>query len=273
MKDKRIILYLALLFLAIFLMIMLKHNSEKNSQEEADIVHRDYAAIKKDGTLRILSSYNAGEFDASSDTVTGSVYNLARELSNQSGLKVNVILENHWEKSLNMLEHGEVDLIANPVVQTSETDSSKFRFLETYSIGKLLLVQKKGKNNKIMNQLDLAGDTVTLPAGTPEKLFLTHLSEEIGDTIHIKIDPKYSTEQLAIMVSAEVIPYTVCNDKDAQYLSKQLPDLDFSVPVSYDMREAWLVRKDSKVLADSLNKWIKIINTKNRKELNKTKNK
>ena len=57
-------------------------------------------------------------------------------------------------------------------------------------------------------------------------------------------------------VAAGSIDYTLATGREAERYRQILPELDCSLPLSYTIREAWLLRRDAPQLADSLSRWL-----------------
>lgn len=254
--NYRYLVYGVALLLALGLMCYLR--SPWGSRTEVDPLPtalRDYPQIRQEGVLRLLTAYGEGG-EVRDGALTGEAYELAHRLHRLTGLQVEVILENSWEKALEQLRTGLVDLIARPVAHTMEVDTSLYRPFGELTAGPVYLVQRQGDSaTRVTSQLELAGRTIVLPEASPLSLFLQHLGEEIGDSIRLQTDPKYGTEQLAMLVASGAIDYTACSDSEAKRLGEKLPHLDCTLPLSYSTRTTWLLRRSSPQLADSLTRW------------------
>ncbi len=254
--KKQILLYGILLASVLVLMASLRHCISSRSDQETHIDSlRDYAAIREEGVMRIIAQYNERDYYVGQDSTAGFVYDLARQLSKISGIRIEISLEKNWKESLESLHSGNCDIIAQDIPLTAVTDTTRYRFLDLVHPGRLFLVQRQS-DSLVRQQIDLAGRTVTIPEASPTRLFISHLSEEIGDSIFVRTDPTYSSEQLAMMVASGDIDYTICNEREAKVLAKLLPGIDCSTPLSFGLRQAWLVRRGSVALCDSLNGWM-----------------
>lgn len=254
--NTRYLIYGLALLCALGLMYYLRvrTNSASESARSANS-ERDYPEIRKEGVLRLLTAYGEGG-EVQDGKLTGLVYELAKRLHQRTGLQVEVVLENSWERALEELRTGAVDVIARPLAHTVAIDTALFRPFGEATTGPIFLVQRKADSaTHVGRQLDLAGRTITLPEASPLRLFLEHLGEEIGDSIRLAVDPHYATEGLAMLVASGKIPYTACSEEDARRLAEKLPELDCSLPLSYSLRTTWLLRRSSPQLADSLLSW------------------
>ena len=129
-----------------------------------------------------------------------------------------------------------------------------------------MLVQRTAEANKgkapIRNQLDLAGKTLYIPEDSPALWRIQNLEHEIGDTIYVVEETLYSAEQLMILVAKGEIDYAVCDQQIARSTQKALPGIDIQTDISFTQLQAWVLRKDSPILKDSLDKWINQIREK-----------
>ena len=71
-----------------------------------------------------------------------------------------------------------------------------------------------------------------MTSGSPSAMRLRNLSAEIGDTILVKEDPDYGSEQLVMMVAVGDIPLAVVNEKTALRLAGEYPGIDVSTAIS-----------------------------------------
>ncbi len=248
-------LYIFLLIIVLMTMIGLLF-IQKNDQS------RDYAEIKKEGVLRIVTEYNSVGYYVSGDTISGFQYELSKKVEKLSGLTVEIYLENNLEKSIQGLENQSYDIIARNIPITTE-NKNRFAFTNPITLNKQVLVQRIKKANNdippIRNQINLAGKTLYIHQNSPSILRLRNLEQEIADTIYIKEDVLYSDEQLIYMVAEGDIDYAVVDYQIASKNKENLPQIDIETDISFTQLQAWALRKNSPVLLDSLNKWIKLI--------------
>ena len=102
----RLLGYLLALLLALGLMYYLRPSTGTSQANEEAIVQRDWPEIQREGVLRILSAYTDGAVEIKDGLRTGAIYELARQLSARSGLRVEVVLENDWPRALEALRRG-----------------------------------------------------------------------------------------------------------------------------------------------------------------------
>ena len=259
MKSHKLIgVYIGLLIIAIATMIMLWRLKNKPEITPS----RDYPEIKKEGVLRMVTEYNQSGYYVAGDTIEGFQYELSQAIAKLSGLEVQTHLVMSLTESFKELSDNNCDVIARNIPVNSDI-KEEYLFTEPIVLNKQVLVQRTEKANNgikpIRNQLDLAGKTLYIPQNSPALLRLQNLGHEIGDTIYVKEDELYSSEQLAIMVAKGDIDYAVCDQQIARLSQQQLPELDIETDISFTQLQSWAVRKDAPILLDSLNSWLQQI--------------
>ena len=233
----------------------MKFRSSDAPEEE-----RDFAQIKASGTLKIATSYNSLNYYVKGDTIEGVQYELIKRLGKHFGLKIEIFLENDLQKSFEGLKKGRYDIVARNIPVTSEL-RELYAFTDPFRFSRQVLIQNKNKENPpLRNQLDLAGETLYINANSPVKLRIKNLEDEIGDTIHI-VESPYDTEQLVMMVAHGEIEYAVGDLETVQLLSPRFKDIDYNTDITFDQLQSWALRKNSPALLDSINLWLKTVNT------------
>jgi ABC-type amino acid transport substrate-binding protein len=220
---------------------------------------RDYAAIAKEGILRIATEYNSISFYVDGDTVSGFHYELIEAFARDKGLKAEIIPLMSFEERLKGLAEGRFDVIAFGILATSELKDSLL-LTTPIVLNKQVLVQRKATEESdslyIHSQLDLAQRTLHVVKGSPSILRIQNLGNEIGDTIYIKEIEKYGPEQLISLVAHGDIDYAVCDESIARAVADSLPQIDINTAISFTQFYSWAVSKQSPVLLDSLNTWL-----------------
>lgn len=259
MKSRKLfLLYFLLLGLAVSAMIGLW----QIKKEVKPLLPRDYAEIKEEGVLRLITEYNQSGYYISGDTIEGFQYELGQAIAQVSGLEVQTRLEMSLAESFKALNGQHCDVIARNIPITTEIKEN-YLFTQPMVFNKQVLIQRTAEANKgiepIRNQLDLARKTLYIPKDSPALIRLQNLEHEIGDSIFVIEEALYSSEQLAIMVAKGDIDYAVCDQQIAQLSSRRLPEIDIATDISFTQLQSWAVRKTSPVLRDSLDSWLERI--------------
>jgi membrane-bound lytic murein transglycosylase MltF len=252
--PKLIFPYLLLLSAAVTAMIVLHKNIRPAS--------RDYEEIRSEGILRIVTEYNQSGYYVSGDTIEGFQYELCRAISEISGLETRIFLDMSLAGSFRGLEKNKYDIIARNIPVTSKI-KEKYLFTDPVVLSKQVLVQRTAAANSaippIRNQLELARKTLYIPGDSPALLRIGNLQHEIGDTVYVVEENRYSSEQLIIMVAKGDIDYAVCDLRIAAVSREILPEIDIDTDISFTQLQSWAVHKESTALLDSLNCWFRIM--------------
>ena len=229
-------------------------------KQEKPLGHpRDYAAIAKEGILRVATEYNSISFYVDGDTISGFHYELIQAFARDKRLKAEITPVMSFEERLKGLSEGRYDVIAYGILATSKLKDSLL-LTSPIVLNKQVLVQRKenGENDSlyIRNQLDLARRTLHVVKGSPSILRIQNLGNEIGDTIYIKEIEKYGPEQLISLVAHGDIDYAVCDESIARAVADSLSQIDITTVISFTQFYSWAVSKQSPVLLDSLNTWL-----------------
>jgi len=220
---------------------------------------RDFKEIKSSGVLRIATEYNSIGFFVSGDSLSGFQYELSELLQKRFGIRVETYPVMSLKESMQGLSQKKFDIIARPIPVTTDL-KEHYLFTSPILYHKQVLVQRKkgmGKPSVLLrNQVNLIKRTIYISKNSPALLRIRNLSNEIGDTIYVKEDEKYSDEQLIAMVAKGSIDYAVCDQPLARKMVRLFPEIDIETDISFTQFQSWMVRKDSKALLDSINIWL-----------------
>lgn len=217
----------------------------------------DFEQIKASGELTIITLSGSTSYFIYKDEPMGYDYDLAKEFCDHYNLKLNVKVAENSTRLVEMLESGEGDLIAYPVpVQNDLKDSIIYCGLE--QISHQVLVQRKvEKDSMVVDVPQLIGKEVYVKHNTKYYQRLVDLDSELGGGVIIKDVEKdtVTVEDLIGMVANKSINYTVSDEYIARLNKTYFKNIDISVPVSFEQRSSWAVRKDMPLLAKALNEW------------------
>ncbi|MDG1571546.1 transporter substrate-binding domain-containing protein [Robiginitalea sp. M366] len=227
----------------------------------------DLPDIQARGTLRALIAYSATSYFLYRGQTMGYEYEMLKRLANDLGLELELQVADNLDQMLDILEKGEVDLVAHGMAVTRERQKH-VAFTDYLYLTKQMLVQRKPRNwrnlnlDQIRGQLvqdpvELIGDTVSVRKNSSYLERLDNLSREIGGAIHIDtLGGHYSTDEIIKMVVDRKIKYTVADRNLARINASHYPILDVSVPVSFSQRIAWAVPRDAPHFLAAINNWI-----------------
>jgi membrane-bound lytic murein transglycosylase F len=258
----RLIFLLA--FLAtVFVSCSNPHHSSKNLDK---VISCDLDSIRKRGKLIAITDFNSTDYFIYKGEPMGFNYELLKSFSDNIGIDLEIITDNHPDKALRMLNTGEADLLAYNLTVSSSGEKD-VRYTTPIGETRQVLVQRKPRNWSTMstealekmlirNRPGLARKTIYIQAGSSHAEQLISQAKEIGDSINI-IEVPFESEKLIQNVANGEIDYTVCNENMAQVNATYYPNIDVSTPVSFLQNIAWGLRKNnSDVLLSELNRWL-----------------
>lgn len=227
----------------------------------------DLAGIRKRGTLRALTRYNAISYFIYRGRPMGFDYELLTLLAEHLDLDLEIVVPDEWSALIPSLLEGTGDLIAVNMTITKKR-AQKVKFVYPHILARQVLVQRKPdnwrtppprkmRNMMVRSPLDLIGRTITVRGASSYHARLENLGNELGEELDIELAPEdMETEDIIGDVAAGRIEYTVADENIARIGQSYYPDLDISVPVSFRQRMAWSVRKSSPELAEVVNEWM-----------------
>lgn len=245
-------------------------------------VDRDLQDISKEGVLRVLMIYSSTSYFIYKGEPMGFEYELVKLLADHMGLKLELVITSDLDTEFEVLNRGDVDLIAHGMTVTNER-KWEVDFTEYLYLTRQVLVQKMPDEYRTMSYKDLQSalihdpielinDTVSIRRNSAYSERMRSLSNEIGGTIYIDtLDSSLTTDQIIKMVKDGEIKYTIADENLAKINAAYHPILKVDVPVSFSQRIAWVTRKKSPNLRKAINEWI--ISERKQTEYNVTYNK
>lgn len=228
---------------------------------------RDLEDIKNDGILRALVVYSSTSYFLYKGQPMGFEYEMLKRLAAHLKLKLEIIVSDNLDNQFDVLNRGEVDLIAHGLTITNQR-KWEVDFTEYLYLTKQVLVQKKPDNylkmswatlqkHVIDDPLDLIGDTVSIRKNSSYYERIVSLANEIGGDIYVDtLDSKLSTGEIIDMVVDGKIKYTIADENLAKINASANPILKIDVPISFSQRIAWVTRKKSKEFRKVVDDWI-----------------
>ncbi len=259
-----------ILFFFLLFSFACTHNEikiDKNSLKIPEIALSRYEIIKERGKLIAVTDYNSINYFVYRGEPMGYQYELLQSLADYLGVGLEIIVNHDLDKSFQMLDSGNIDIIAMDLAVTRRR-AELVDFTKPLQKTRQVLVQRKPegwRNMRTVNQmekhlirepLELAGKTVFIQKNTTFQRRLENLSEEIGDSIHIVQDPQRDVEELIRAVNTGEIDYTVCDEHIGLINEKYYPDIDVQTPVSFSQNIAWAIKKGNEPFVDTINIWL-----------------
>ncbi len=235
---------------------------------ERSAVNIDLPEILQKGKLTVLAENSSTSFFIYKGKRMGFEYELLKEFAYEIGVELEIKIVNNLDDLLRMLNEGEGDLIACNYTITKER-KRKIDFSSPFIRTPQVLIQRKpegwrksnsslGIKNLIRDPNDLAYKTIHVWKNSSYEQRLTHLQEEIGDTIFVSGEEgAVSSEELIEMVSEGLIDYTVTEENIAKINQQYFNNLDINTPISVNQKIAFGLRKTSPLLKARVDRWLK----------------
>lgn len=219
----------------------------------------DLKDVLKEGRLAVITDSSSLGFEFIGDSISGFQYEIIKAFADNLGVELQISEQNDMAEAIKGLEKGECDIIAHFIPITTE-HSDVLSFTESLFTSRQMLVQRIANDSVsskfILTQTDLANDTIFLPANSPYKMRIKHLSDEIAETIHVEELNNVSIEDLIQMVSEGKIKNTICPYQFAKKYQKKYQNIDISLPLGFSQNYGWAVHKNSNHLLEKLNNFL-----------------
>lgn len=222
--------------------------------------------IREKGVLKVVTDYNSISYFIYRGQPLGFQFEMLQALADHMELELEVSVSNDLDQNFLHLQEGEVDLIAMNLTVTFERKQT-VNFTAPLLQTRQVLVQRKPEHwrdmnksqverNVLRNQLNLAGKTIYVQAGSVYAQRLLTLSNEIGGGIHIR-EVQVESEQLVQRVAMGEIDYTVCDENVGLVNATYFNQLDVGTAVSFPQHVAWAVHLQADSLKAEVDRWIK----------------
>ncbi len=261
-----------IVFLLLSSFISCNNFTEKSKIESSTkIKHSKNIAIALDSLLlrkklTAVTDYGITSYFIYRGEPMGYQYEFLTYLSEYLDVELDLIIEQDLEKSMNMLNSGDVDLIAMGLTVTNER-KQVFDFTEPIFTTRQVLVQRKPEGYKkmqtldeiesylIRNTLNLAGKTIYIKKGTVYKEQLDALANSIADSIIVIEDDRWTDKLIEAVANGE-IDFTIADEHLATVSGRQYKNIDIRTPISFPQKISWAVKKGEKPLMDTINFWL-----------------
>jgi len=263
---------ITLIFLITSCDVSNKNRKQKTDEKPIIIISENAAldSILKRKKLRAVTDYGSVSYLIYRGEPIGYQYELLQDFTTYLGVELELVIESNLEKSIQMLNDDEVDLLAMGLTVTSERNK-EFSFTSPIMTTRQVLIQRKPQgfmnmetadeieSHLLRNTLDLANVTINVQKGTIFATRLQTLSDEIADSIIIINDDR-EIEELIVAVANNDIDYTVADEHIALVNARYYRNIDVKTPLSFPQKIAWAAKKGQTGLVDTLNSWMLYFN-------------
>lgn len=215
----------------------------------------DLPALKKRGTLRVLTRNNAVSFYVYRGNREGFDYELAKGFAKSQGLTLEVVLAPSYDALLSMLEAGQGDVVAASLTATPER-AKVVDFTRPYLFVDERFVQKKG-SPPLTSLEQLKGRVVTVRKSSSYAEHLRPLAAQYGFTL-ADADEDAEVEDLLADVDEGVTSLTVADSHffQAEALFRRELEAPLALPGQSASPISFAVRKSNPKLKAALDAWV-----------------
>ena len=260
--------YLKLPFFLLAIFLLFSCISQENGTDYLkNTSTRDLNEVIESGALKVVTSYSPVSYFIYRGQPMGYEYELLKYLEKHLEVNIELKIARDFNEMFEMLQSGEVDLIAYNLTITG--DRREFlEFTLPLNTTHQVLVQRKPDNWRqlriheterllIRNPIELGGKTVHVRRGSSYHERIINLQNEIGEAIDIvEADTGVTTEELIRMVAEREIDFTVSDENLARLNQAYFPILDVRTELSLPQQTAWAVRKNAPDLLEAINDWL-----------------
>lgn len=248
-------------------------------------ISRDLAAIKEDGVLRVLFTYNSTGFFIYRGETMGFEFRTIRRFAKAHGLQMRSIIVRDRDELFQKLNEGEGDIVAASLLRTI-ADSADVSFTSGLYRTRATLVQRtappsevqlpevaeqslslgdaarEGRPVQLSAKLvtrpsQLVGQKVHLPKGSPYYERLVELSNLYDGEIQVvEVEGESSSEALIREVSQGNIMFTVAPENLAQLQEEYFTNITVMPSIGPPEEVVWAVRRNSNDLLAALDAWL-----------------
>lgn len=225
----------------------------------------DFPEIVAKGEITVVTINSSTSYFQYRMQPMGYEYELIADFATANNLKLNIKEAENIPRLVEMLQGGEADLVAYPILIDNKL-KQEVLFCGHEKQSSLVLVQRATKGDTILRDVtQLIGRDIYVKPQTHYYSRLENLNKELGGGIHIVDIQKdtITTEDLIEMVSRGEITYTICEDDVARLNRTYFRNINIDLPISFQQRSSWAVRKSCPLLAKAVDEWASTNNGRN----------
>lgn len=249
--------FLLCLCLLSWLMASCRQGNTHGGVEAGTKRARDLPGIRERDTITAVTLYGSTSYFLYKLQAMGYEYELMADFARTQGVELEVKVARDDGELFRMLDDGEADVIAYPVIYSSQNLQDYIHCgLEEQSCQ--VLVQRSNKEDTVLTDVtQLIGKDIYIKRHSPYEKRLENLNRETGGDIRIRYieSDSVANEDLIAMVSKGEIPYTVCDENIARLNRTYYWNINTDLKISFEQRSSWVVRKDSPELANAIDAW------------------
>ncbi len=244
-----------------FLLMSCSFNSESQQETTSlpvtvnEPVEKDFAEIKRNGVLRMITSYSSGSYFLYKGIQVGFEYELLKAFTKENDLALEVVITAPDESPYDLLNSGRGDIIAANYTITPER-KQVVKFTRPYNLVDQLVVVSDDLGFTPESISEMEGIPISVRRNSSYYVRLKELKNE-GFPININIVPEdMDTESVLFQVADGEYQATVADNNIYDAASKYMNGLVKGPLIAESDTIAWAVRKNAPDLEHQLNKFL-----------------
>lgn len=272
MKNRKIIssrLYLTAIGIVTFSLVagtcikksdldyFIENNSEALNVSVEKPVERDFADIKRDGTLKVITRYSSNTYFLHQGLEWGFEYEFVSKFADNHDLALEIVVVGPNDNPYDMLNSGKGDIIAANYTATEER-KKYVDFTRPYNIVDQVLVFSDDITNPPQSIEEVAEREISITVRRNSSYFyrLQDLRDQGLDLpVHLVSNQK-DTESLLFDISSNNFSATIADDNMFQASNKYMQGLQQGPVIAKNDSIAWAIRKNSPNLKTELNSFL-----------------
>ncbi|MDY6122074.1 MAG: transporter substrate-binding domain-containing protein [Porphyromonas sp.] len=248
LKDASLLFFLGCLLLAVV-------TSVQTRRERCLLVKTEDEGGVLPDTLRVVTLSGSTTYFQYRGEDMGYEYELVKLYADHIGKPISLQLASSAEAMLMAIDSGYADLCITPQAET-QTAKKRFLFVGPREESAMVLVQRRS-DSVLRSAAELPGHRITVAAHTRCAYRLHHVDKELGGGVDSTVlyNDTITDEDLIESVAEHRIDLTFADEKLAKLSHTYYRNIDVSVPVGLSQSLSWIVRKDKKTLASSIDEW------------------
>ncbi|HRY31516.1 MAG TPA: transporter substrate-binding domain-containing protein [Bacteroidales bacterium] len=216
--------------------------------------------IRQRGKLQVIADDNFTSYFLYRGSPKGFNYELLRAFADHLGVQLSIAVSGELGKSYEMLDRGEVDMLAVDLPVIADQSHMLYHTDPLYQANAVLVQRSSsgfaGEKVLVRDLSELAGRTVYVEKGSPFIQMLTMLSMQSDEGIRVVEHGEYKPEQLMAAVAKGEIDYTIAYEPFAGMIRRYHPGLDIQTVVGPQQNLVWMVNREGEDLLAAFNQWL-----------------
>lgn len=198
--------------------------------------------IRDRGVLRVGTLNNQLSYYIGPEGPTGLDFELATLFAQGIGVKLEMQPAHTLSGLFQVLEHGDVDIIASSLTITPDR-LARFRPSPAYYFVDQLLVYRNGHwRPRTMQEINKNGAKLAVAAGSSHAMTLNNIQQQYPNLNWIK-DENLHDDDLLKQVADGTLDFTIANSANIAMIQRTHPEITAALELSKDEPVAWFMNK------------------------------